>query len=490
MPSRPSPRRPLAFAAALALTSALASSTAHAEELKKSAKLPLVVHHEGASDAAFADAILAAVEDAWRYQTEVLGFPPPPPDAGKFGSDDYDVFVKDNEHGGVCKQGAPVPGKPGAFRSHLEITPSLPFSAIPLVTSHELHHAIQMGICGDGGSNAAESGALYVSGIHRFGEANQLTYSLGINTFQKNPERSLDWEADLGDPYPYGSGLFLMFLDQKYGNGDARLVTKVWDAMAAKRTEAGCPHYFEGIRAVVDFEAAFREFVRARYFVGPADDKRHLRDLDKWEGGALPQKKLLSVTLGGDHAELPVEGATPATLPMPYGASYVRLSLAGLAPTDEVRLSFEGETTVRWSLQTILLTEGAPETSAPADEASVDVDASGAHTMDIPVGNHATLVVAFVNLGDGKYVGDGPGWKGKNLRYSFAKVEPAPAAPPPAAAEPSIGRDDGCAVGSVGRSRWGGAGLAAALAAGALARRSRTRSRARPSSGGPCPASR
>lgn len=467
----------LAVAAALALASLLPSGTAHAEELKKSTKLPLVVHHEGASDAAFADEILAAVEDAWRYQVDVLGFPPPPPDAGKFGSDDFDVFVKDNEHGGVCKQGAPVPGKPGAFRSHLEITPSLPSSAIALVTSHELHHAIQMGICGDAGNNLAESGALYISGIHRFGEANQLTYSLGINTFQKNPERSLDWEGDLGDPYPYGAGLFFMFIDQKYGAGDARLVKKVWDAMDALRTDAGCPHYFEAFRRVVDFDAAFREFVRARYFVGAADDKKHLRDLDKWEGGALPQKKLLSVTLGGDHAELPVEGATPTTLPMPYGASYVRLSLAGLAPTDKVRLSFEGETTVRWSLQTILLAEGAPASGAPAEEASVDVDASGAHTMDITVGDHASLVVAFANLGDGKYVGDGPGWKGKNLRYSFTKVEPEPAAPPTAVADPAIGRDEGCAVGPVGGSREGGAALAMAAALAAALRRRVSRSR-------------
>lgn len=403
---------------AYSLSILLVCGTVARGETLTSSSYPITVHHK-TSLAENAKAVLAAVESAWKYNLETLKLPPPPADNGAHGSDDYDVFIEPTPHGGVTSSETPAADRRWGWCTKIVLDPSIPLSAVPLVISHEFHHAVQAGICRVG-NNLAEAGAVYASGLHQKGQGWRLSYFLGFNAFQDHPERSLDWQGVLGDFYPYGGALYFMFLDQVYGDGQGSMLTKIWNGIAEpKNPGKDCPHYFDAIRELVDFDDAFKVFCRWRYFVGPEDDGHHFKDLVSWDMPGDP--KLRSVPLAHDllASSLPLTKAGPKVGVMPYGASYLRLSLKGLAKDDRIRLDFSGDKGTRWSVQTILIGGGGPPV-----EGAVDADESGAAALELLVGAHEKLVLAFANLGDVTYTPDGPGWKESQLTYSLTRLGP------------------------------------------------------------------
>lgn len=452
---------PRTFARTIAAFTLFASALPVSATTITSALHPLTVHYDDDGNAAYASALLAAADAAWTFQVDGLGFVPPPPDAGLNGDDNYDIFVGANPYGAGCHREQSAASRPYGFASTIVMDPSqIPDWALGLVVSHEFHHAIQMGIrpVNDG---VMEGGAVYVSGMHRRGEAYQLSYYLGINEFQSYPERALDWQAGLGNFYPYGVALFFIFLDQVYGDPDTLAVYKaMWDQLGASDSVS----YDAALGALVDFDEAFLKFERWRYFVGSEDDSHHLSDLDNWTR-ARADEALVSVPLVADLAAeaLPQSGLLVDNAPMPYAAQYVRLALAGLATSDEIELWFVGDSNTRWRIEVMRLKAGA----AP-DETDHQVDASGESVLRVKVEDSESVVFAFVNLGNGSYRPGGSGWMQSQLQYDLSVAPPA--APPEPAAEAD--HASGCsALGSADPTSLGLVALWAICGVGSRRRR-------------------
>lgn len=462
---------------ATAVSGALTATPALAQEYLQSSIHPLRVHYAPGQEAKAAK-ILAAADDAWSYQVGDKGFLPPPADSGLLGSDDFDVLVQPTPFIAYTEAITPASDRPLGWASHLVLDPSLPDSALPLVVSHELHHAVQAGVCLVG-NNLGEAGAVFVSGIHRAGEAWHLTYSLGFNTYQQAPWKSVDWQAGTGNYYPYGGALFFMFVDETRGDGTplSTYRTLLSDMYAKTEGASECPSYLDAYRQRFDLDDAYAEFARWRYFVGPEDDGAHFADLANWEG---PDQHLESVALDADLdlGALPIEGAPLVEAPMEYGAAYVRLALAGLGAGERIALSLSGDPAVRWRLGVLRL--GA----AGAEDQEIVVPESGALDVELDPEGADRLVLVFVDLGDGAHVDDGSDWKRAPLTYSLARVAPAPEQPPPdeepapprakAKAASTDPEPEGCACRAAG-PRSGGPAWAAALALLAAATRRRRR---------------
>jgi len=324
---------------------------------------------------------MAAAEGAWQFQVVERGFLPPPADAGLHGSDDYDVLVSPTPYQAVCEAVAPATDRPSGWTTHLLIDPALPAFALPLVVSHEFHHGIQAGICAFG-NNLSEAGALYVSGIHRKGEGKNLSYFLGFNAFQHAPDRSLDWQGNTGDFYPYGSALYFMYLDDVDATAPLTRYKSLLDELYARTKSApsaACPYYLDAVDTLVGLDASYGRFARWRYFVGEQDDGQHFSDLANWKGAkATDVLEPVALDRETDLAELPLAAAQPATLPMPYGASYVRVGLADAAPGTRLRLGFQGDAATRWRIESILQRPGEGSL-----EGELEVGADGQKTADL-----------------------------------------------------------------------------------------------------------
>jgi MYXO-CTERM domain-containing protein len=431
---RPDLRQPRWPTALLLLgLGALGSVEASADTLSSS-KYAILVHYSDSSYKSKAQTVLAAAEGSWAYQVETLGFPAPPADKGQGGSDDFDIYIESDSmtqaHGAYTTTTIEAPGSKWGYCTKMVIDPSLPSSALQLIVSHEFHHAVQTGIAVEG-NNIDEAGAVYISGLELPGQAWHLSYYLGFNAFQEHPERSLDWEDELGDFYPYGGALYLMFLDEVYGGGGTPgiFVRKIWDAIGSVTDPSTAkfmksyPSYLDAIASLVTFDEAFKKFVRWRYFVGTEDDGHHFKDLANWVGAGT-SGALESVALDADlkASALPVSTRKLSSPPMPYGAAYVRLSLAGLKADEKVRLTVAGDSKVSWVVEAIAI-----PASGAATESEVAVGKDGKLTTDFTVGKATKLVLAFANLGDGAYYADGACWSSNALSYSLAKVAtPAP----------------------------------------------------------------
>lgn len=388
------------------------------DRVLQSTKYPLQVHHTLAQKT-YAQQVLKAAEEAWHFHVEVLGMPAPPNDLGERGSDDFDVVLGDHPAGAACRQGLKSPDRNLGYATHLIIDPpEIPTEVLPLTLSHEFHHATQAGIC-PFGNGLMESSALYTSGTHRAGEGWMLGYFLGINDFQAHPERSLDWEAGTGDFYPYGSALFLHYLDQHYGAGKPLgFVGALWKKLEElSRTGATCPDHLAAIGRLTDLDQAFKRFTLWRYFTGPNDDGQHFVNLANWEG-ARSAWKLKGPRLDAEHslAQLPVKGGPFS--PMSYGASLVRVDLSG-APADKALLvELWGDPAVRWSVGLAGTTPACP--TCQTEEWYVDADSQGYARKKVKPGAHRYLVLAVANQGPGAYSTGGAGWVRKPYRYELS----------------------------------------------------------------------
>lgn len=442
---------------------------ARAQDYLQSSQFPLRIHYSTGAETRAAD-VLEAAEDAWSYQVVGLGFLPPPSDAGLHGSDDFDIVIEPTPYLGYTAATVEAADRPLGWASRIVLDPGLPDYVIPLIVSHEFHHAIQTGICPIG-SNLGEAGAVLVSGIHRAGEAWYLTYSLGFNTFQQAPWKSVDWQAELGNYYPYGAALYLLFVDETRGDGTPLTTygTLLSDLYTRTEVDGECASYLDLQRERFDVEDAYAEFARWRYFVGAEDDGQHFADLANW---VAPNQSLESVALDADLdvSALPVEGAGFAEAPMEYGAAHVRLAVAGLAADERIQLSVAGDPAARWRVGVIR------RSATTTEEDELVVPENGALTAELDPRGADRFVFAFINLGNGTHTDDGLDWQRASLTYSLERTmkQADPSSPePPSPAQAEEPRS-GCACAAAGQDRqlenW-----AAALCLLAIARMRRRR---------------
>ena len=199
----------------------------------------------------YIDLTMAVLDSIWVLEIDQLGYNPPPSDKGLGGGDEYDAYVI--EIGGSY-YGFAYPESPGATitSSYLEIDNNFTdpdykqtrgLDALRVTIAHEFHHAIQFGYYAKfDGSWWQESTSTWMEEVvypHIDDYLQYLTYFLG------EPQRALN-SGVYRSLHTYGSAIFSLFLDQRYGRERNRLI---WEELK-ERKSVHLDHFDRVIRQV------------------------------------------------------------------------------------------------------------------------------------------------------------------------------------------------------------------------------------------------
>jgi hypothetical protein len=402
-----------------------------------SARFPIRVHYPATVSAGDVATVVTMAESAWDSQVVGMGFPTPVTlDADGNLVEGLWIYV---DPAGDMNSSVILGDNPRTPYTDCAVAVSISAIDQPgylaLVVPHEVNHALQMSL------DCVESPFAYENttvGVTTLGNpTDQLFTDYFLPPFQQNPHFGLDcttW-AKATYFYHYGAGLFSLFLEERYGNADGRLLVKVWEAARQDGTvtvsgmypEADVPNTPDLLAAMstvlaakgVTFTDAFIEFTRWRYFVGANDDGQHFAHGAAWAGN--------EVALAASHAlaDLPLGPLQPEKMPADYGSVYVSLDLAGLEPDKVVTLAFEGATEVGWSVDAIKLRRGGPAT---IETMTLDPTRRGQLVLGDLVGADR-MVFVFSNLSDGQHDSNNPACDSRvtmtySLAVAAAKVPP------------------------------------------------------------------
>lgn len=314
----------------------------------ESAELPIVMHYRDELERAAAEESLAAVENSWKIETEVLGFTAPYLDDGLCGPDDrFDGFVWRSYRGGVSNVIVENDATLWDDRiNYLIVDPWGPYGGpvLAATVAHELNHAMQA-------VDDWNETAIFFEMTAQFIEDQVYDDANGwidlLADYQSHPEWSFDYNDDYETLYFYGSALYLFYLREGVFAGDASFVSDVWRRC---QNPAGVnePDMADALDAVLrerggsSYEASILGFARWRW--AP-------RGLDGTDG--FEETELLP-----DDARVPLAATLRASEPplesnvMVLGSRYV--SVGSAAPATEVQVHFDGDPNVRWVVQTTL----------------------------------------------------------------------------------------------------------------------------------------
>ena len=199
----------------------------------------------------YIDLTVAVLDSVWVLEIEQLGYNPPPSDKGLGGGDEYDAYVieLDGRYYGFA-----YPESAGAVTtsSYLEIDNNFTDSdykqtsgldALRVTIAHEFHHAIQFGYYATfDGSWWQESTSTWMEEVaypHIDDYLQYLTY------FLSEPQRALN-SGVYRSLHTYGTAIFSLFLDQRYGRELNRLI---WEELG-QRKSVHLDHFDRVIRQV------------------------------------------------------------------------------------------------------------------------------------------------------------------------------------------------------------------------------------------------
>lgn len=188
----------------------------------------------------YIDEVVATLDSTWRLQVELMGYQPPPADAGAGGGDEYDVYVLDKSPQGYYGLTVPAGGFGLTAASHLEIDNNFTdpvyrqtkgLDALHVTVAHEFFHALQFGYyAGRDGLWWQEACSTWMEDVAYPEVDDYLQY---IPDFLRQPGRSLNNAGFSIENYLYGTTLFAHFLDRRYGR---ELIRLIWDEIGNARS--------------------------------------------------------------------------------------------------------------------------------------------------------------------------------------------------------------------------------------------------------------
>ncbi|MBI5535866.1 MAG: hypothetical protein HY898_24315 [Deltaproteobacteria bacterium] len=329
----------------------------------ESKTLPLRVYYQEESDKFMAESVLPLAETAWTKQVTETGYPAP-----FTGEDNLPVipglwiYIADSGMGGggYTEWLKDVPSTPVSdCSSRVVIDRQNPYEYLEIVTAHEFNHTTQMATDCVEAISAWENFTSAVDSY--FVDDWQLPYMIGI--FQRYPEYPIDfWSYGDGSDelayYQYGAALFPIFLRERFGGGDIKLLRDLWYSFAQAGTltcsPMGCtsdqpntPNWFEGTDAVLKknhgstWDDAFDEFTVWRAITGSHDDGKHFK------GGTQYDDVMTAAT--HSLAQLPAKGDLEL---QEYGSRYVSLTPGSFQGKLHFKITADPEAT--WSSSVLL----------------------------------------------------------------------------------------------------------------------------------------
>lgn len=335
-----------------------------------SARYPVRVHYQTEALAGRAAEVLSHFEDAWRIQVDELGFRAPWTVAG----DDsvlpglHAFVVESYQYAGFTEPLADVRATPRCDCAvRVVVNSEERLRNLAGTVHHEFNHALQAATdCAE--STSAWEGFATAVEFALGGRSNDFALEM-VREFQRYPEYPLDYVTlGAGEPgaptdlYGYGALLFPLYLVDRFGQGDLRMLREVWesfgqdgtmtlDAFGMRCSAGNEPDWFEGVGSVLfprgaTFDDAFGEFSTWRAAVGEHDDGAHFA-----AGDLLPPPALLRSHEGAP----PFAGAGKLHA---YGSRYVAVDAAALPAA--VRVEVSADPLARWAASALVWREGLP----------------------------------------------------------------------------------------------------------------------------------
>lgn len=358
--------------------------------------------------AAIAETTLAAAEQAWAVQVHEIGFREPLlPDAED--GPEFDIYLVEyyEEAAYVAPDPGPDPVRGDGYSSissYMVLDHRIKPELVASYVAHELNHASQWTYdwteltlpLWEGTATAAERWTL--GGHYDWGWA--------VPSFQEVPwmpalvgDSTWSWhEAEQGYFYEYGSALWVMWLDEAFGDGAGAGGVALWEATASegRRREPDVVDAFGVVAGTSPLEA-LAELAEVRWRVGPDAGLVSLVDADGWPA----DRQVAAERFTGD--DLPLRGP-PETFPMITGQAFAEIDLSGAR--RRARSTLEISVASASGLDTALTvmwwaTDGTTGTEIATDEP---------HEVSLPARDLERVVVGITNGGP-------PGWDGDDDPY-------------------------------------------------------------------------
>lgn len=345
--------------------------------------LPVAVHAEaGVSDARVEQA-LAALELGY-LALEAHGWPVPPADGGRDGTDGFDLHLRADWSTTDAPSWVPTEREPPErfARAGLDAM-SLLSDVDAAVTFAEVYAGVP-----DDRLESCVVSALVEASLLAADPAEAISVRRATATFlawvwtgrfgcdderiveqQREPTRGwVGHDPSTGE----GGALFLASLSERHDEGTGDWIRDVWNA-ARQRSPEGDLHAIPDVpwmlvsaaeltrtlfvRSVVDFGAS-------RWFSGTRRAGARLLVLR-----ALPDEATPPAWIETSWARLPRRLLSEDRVVEPYGTAYARVDVRGAPPSSRLQVWMEGEYGVEWSLVGMRVGEGDREisrTRAPA----------------------------------------------------------------------------------------------------------------------------
>ncbi len=393
-----------------------------------STRFPIRVYYQTAPLLEVAQAALAEAEEAWQLEIVELGFAAPftVGDRGEVLAGVRLYLVPQLEYAGLMEPIADVPATP---RCDCAVRITLNGTLLPAqqkaTIRHELNHASQAATDCAESASAWESFATAVEFV--LGGRGDSFILSEIAEFQRFPDYPLDYSAlnstALGvpsDSYDYGAALFPLFLIDRFGNHDLRLLRDLWESFAqdgtmtlaaygARCSAGNSPDWFEGLQRHLasqgsSLSRAAAEFAAWRAVVGEADDGQHFL-----AGERLAQPELGKV----QRNALPIHGTGEVR---EYGSRYFELELPSLPARLQVRLA--GNLESHWAGSLLLWR---------LDGSTERLELGGGQAVVESTAGLRRVVLAVSQLQDSSHATDAQDWNNaRTFEYWFEDATPPP----------------------------------------------------------------
>lgn len=396
---------------------------------------PLRVHWDRVADEDRAVQALAALETAWGFQVEELGFAEPVLPDGQDGPELDLYFSSIGEWNAWVEPGEWSDHADGDGRmsttGHIVIDRDLPDDWLDHYVSHEFNHVLQFATDFTEPSFPIWEGTAQAATRWTFPSDDRWT--IEVEDFQSAPWAPVllgDGDAVYdrsgeGWLYEYGTSFWIIALDRE-GSGDGSGGAALWDA-AAQEGWSNEPDVLDAVEVVAERSLAdfLSDVARLRWLVGASADERSLA-----EGPELPE-------VVPDHVwtleELPVEVGFRQPLAV-TGQGFVTLDLGGGGTPVKVEVRSDAG----HELAVVVLTwgpEGEGELRADGMDVTVRVD-----------GAVERAVVGITDLGPPGFDGDDDPWLDGQIVVGASLV---------------TGPSCGCSSGGGGSGLWALVGLLA-----------------------------
>jgi len=367
-----------------------------------SARFPVRFFYDSVGQEAKARDALSYAEDAWQVQVVDRGYRPPwtagDPAPVSLGMDYY-FAVTDGTWSGLTIPLADIPSTPICDCStRILIDETLGGANLGSTIEHEFNHTTQAATDCVESISAWESFATAVDFIAFPGGTREF-----IQEFQDWPEFPLDYWTSIYDStttdapygaYQYGASLFPLFLVDRFGDHDPKILKDTWEAFKEDGTYPSCPNdpdWFQGLDALLATKGSslvkgFTEFAEWRAVVGQQwDDGAHFAN-----GTTFPQPKLTSLTT------LPSSGDLDAR---EYGSRYLEFVPTAHDSVGPLTVTVKASTAATWSGSVLVWRSGQPVQSIPI---AFDAQESGTAQTGLLDGVQRVVIVVS-QLQDGSH---------------------------------------------------------------------------------------